>query len=91
MVQGSNRFRTGSALNPSITTHVADEGEGDDLPEDHPEEEVPLEGPQEEENNEQGEPPLKDLDYPNNAIEGFGSEQPHYQWDKLNDEETPSF
>ena len=34
------------------------------------------------------------MDYPNDAVEGFGSEQPHYQWDELkllNDEETPSF
>ena len=69
---------------------MADEGEEDDLPEDHPEEEVPLEVPQEED-DEKGKTPLEDLDYPNDAVEGFGSKQPHYQWDKLNDEETPSF
>ena len=69
---------------------MADEGEEDDLPEDHPKEEVPLEIPQEED-NELGETPLEDLDYPNDTIEGFGSEQPHYQWDKLNNEEAPSF
>ena len=69
--------------------HVADKGEEDDLPEDHPKE-VLLEVPQEED-DKQGKPLLEDLDYPNDAIEGFGSEQPHYQWDKLNDEETPSF
>ena len=69
---------------------MADEGEEDHLPEDHPEEEVPLEVPQEED-DEQGEPPLEDLDYPDNTVKGFGSKQPHYQWDKLNDEETPLF
>ena len=69
---------------------MADKGEEDDPPEDHPEEEVPLQVPQEED-NKQGEPPLKDLDYPDDAVEGFGSEQPHYQWDELNDEEAPSF
>ena len=52
--------------------------------------EVPLEVPQEED-DEQGEPPLEDMDYPDNAVEGFGSEQPHYEWDELNDEETLSF
>ena len=70
--------------------HVADKREEDDLPEDHPEEEVPLEVPQEED-DEQGKPPLEDMDYPDDAVKGFGSEQPHYQWDALNDEETPSF
>ena len=74
----------------ATAARVADHGEEDDPPEDHPEEEVPLEVPQEED-NEQGEPPLEDLDYPDDAIEGFGSEQPHYQWDELNDEETPLF
>ena len=69
---------------------MADEGEEDDLPEDHPEEEVLLEVPQEED-DEQGEPPLEDLDYPDDAIKGFGSKQPHYQWDELNDEEAPLF
>ena len=31
------------------------------------------------------------MDYPDDTVEGFGSEQPHYEWDKLNDEEAPSF
>ena len=31
------------------------------------------------------------MDYPDDTVEGFGSEQPHYQWDELNDEEAPSF
>ena len=69
---------------------MANEEEEEDPPEDHPEEEVPLEVPQEED-NEQGEPPLEDLDYPDDGVEGFGSEQPHYQWDELNNKETPSF
>ena len=69
---------------------MADEEEEDDPPEDHPEEEVPLQVPQEED-DKQGELPLKNLDYPNDTIEDFGSEQPHYQWDKSNDEETPLF
>ena len=69
---------------------MADNGEEDDPPEDHPEEEVPHEVPQEGD-DEQGEPPLKDMDYPDDAIEGCGSEQPHYEWDELNDEEAPSF
>ena len=61
---------------------MADEGEEDDPPEDDPEEEVPLKVPQEED-DEQGKPLLEDLDYPDDAIEGFGSEQPHYQWDNV--------
>ena len=69
---------------------MADEGEEDDPPEDDPKEEVLLDIPQEED-DEQGEPPLKDLDYPDDTVEGFGSEQPHYQWDELNDEEAPLF
>ena len=60
----------------AAAARVADDGEEDDLPEDHPEEEVPLKVPQEED-DKQGEPPLEDLDYPNDAVEGFGSEQPH--------------
>ena len=31
------------------------------------------------------------MDYPDDAVEGFGSEQPHYEWDELNDKEAPSF
>ena len=54
---------------------MTDNGGEDDLPEDHPEEEVPLEVPQEED-DEQGKPPLEDMDYPNDAVEGFGSEHP---------------
>ena len=73
-----------------MAVHVADEDREDDLPEDHPEEEVPLEVPQEGD-NEQGELLLEDMDYPDDAIEGFGCTQPHYQWDKMNNEETPSF
>ena len=69
---------------------MADEEEEEHLPEDHPEEEVLLEVPQEED-DKQGEPPLEYLDYPDDVVEGFGSEQPHYQWDELNNEETPSF
>ena len=69
---------------------MADDREEDDLPEDHPEEEVLLEVPQEGD-DEQGEPLLEDMDYPDDAVEGFGSEQPHYEWDELNDEEAPSF
>ena len=55
---------------------VANDGEEDHPPEDHPEEEVLLEVPQEED-DEQGEPPH--MDYPDDAVEGFGSEQPYYQ------------
>ena len=57
----------------TAVVHVADEGEEDDLPEDHPEGEVLLEVPQEE-YDKQGEPLLKDLDYPDDAVKGFGSE-----------------
>ena len=81
--QGQGKPRTAAV-------RVADEGEEDDLPEDHPEEEVLLEVPQEE-GDEQGEPPLEGLDYPDDAVEGFESEQPHYQWDELNNEEAPLF
>ena len=59
----------------AAAVRVADHGEEDDLPEDHPEEEVPLEVPQEED-DKQGEPPLEDLDYPDDAVEGFGSNRP---------------
>ena len=74
----------------AAAARMADEGEEDDPPEDDPEEEVPLEVPQEE-GDKQGESPLEDLDYPDDAIEGFRSKQPHHQWDELNDEETPLF
>ena len=68
--QGQGKPRAAAAC-------VADDREEDDPPEDHPEEEVPLEVPQEED-DEQGEPLLEDMDYPDDAVEGFGSEQPHY-------------
>ena len=72
-----------------MTACVANKEEEDDPPEDHPEEDVPFEIPLED--NEQGEPLLKDMEYPDDAIEGFGSTQPHYQWDEMNDGETPLF
>ena len=46
---------------------MANDGEEDDLPEDHPEEEAPLEVPQEGD-DEQSEPPLEDMDYPDNTV-----------------------
>ena len=49
---------------------VADDGEEDDPPEDHPEEEVPLKVPQEGD-DEQGEPPLEDMDYPNCKLDNL--------------------
>ena len=74
----SSNCLKGQGKSCAAATHVADKGEEDDPPEDDPEEEVPLEVPQEED-DKQGKPPLEDLDYPDNTVEGFGSEQPHYQ------------
>ena len=53
-LQGQGKPRAAAAC-------MTDNGGEDDLPEDHPEEEVPLEVPQEED-DEQGEPLLKDME-----------------------------